>query len=231
MAEPLTSEQDMLAAELALGALEGEEREQALRLSLAVPEFAAAVDAWRARLEPLGEQFADAPPPELWPAIEARLGAGGGAASIRKLRLWQWSALGSGALAASLAAILFFAPAPEPVTIVRAPDTVAMAQLGGEAGAALAANYDPGLGALRIRAIAMPASDLEPELWVIPADGVPHSLGLVSASGTTHVAVPAELRALLVDGATLAITMEPAAGAPHAAPGSAPVAVGKILKI
>jgi anti-sigma-K factor RskA len=233
MAEPLSPERDLLAAELALGVLEGEEHAQALRLSLADPAFAAAVDAWRARLEALGEDFTEAAPPDLWPAIDARLGDRG--PSIGQLRFWRWSAIGSGALAASLAAVLVFAPAPEPVTVVRevvrAPDTMAVAQLGGEAGASLAANYDPGQGALRIRAIAMPASELAPELWVIPADGVPRSLGLVSASGTTNVAVPARLRALIVDGATLAITMEPVDGAPHAAPSSAPVAAGKISKI
>jgi len=234
MADPLSPEQDLLAAELALGVLEGGERAEALSLTLADPAFAAAVDAWRTRLDPLGQDFAGAAPPTgLWPAIEARLEDRG--ASLRRLRFWRWSALGSSALAASLAAVLVFAPAPAPVTVVRevvrAPDTMAVAQLGGEAGASLAANYDPGQGALRIRAIAMPQSDLAPELWVIPADGVPRSLGLVSASGTTHVAVPARLRALIVDGATLAITMEPVDGAPHAAPSSAPVAAGKISKI
>jgi|APFEC2959095171_1045051.scaffolds.fasta_scaffold00052_67 anti-sigma-K factor RskA len=235
MAEPLTPEQDLLAAELALGVLEGEEQAQAQRLSLADPAFAAAVDAWRTRFEPLGKGFAEVTPPDLWPAIEARLGDRDTASHVRQLRFWRWSALGSGTLAASLAAMLVFAPAPEPVTVVRevvrAPDTMAVAQLGGEAGASLAANYDPGQGALRIRAIAMPQSELAPELWVIPADGVPRSLGLVSASGTTNVAVPARLRALIVDGATLAITMEPVDGAPHAAPSSAPVAVGRISKI
>lgn len=235
MADPIPHEQDLLAAELALGVLEGEERAQALHLSLADPNFAAAVDTWRARLQPLGEDFADALLPDLWPAIEARLSDDGPDSSMRKLRFWRWSALSSGALAASLAAILIFAPPPEPVTvvreIVRAPDTVAVAQLVGEAGASLAANYDPGQGALRIRAIAMPSSDLAPELWVIPADGVPLSLGLVSASGTTLITVPAKLRAMIADGATLAITMEPVAGAPHSAPSSAPIAAGKILKI
>lgn len=235
MAEPLSPEQDLLAAELALGVLEGEERAEALRLSLANPAFAAAVDSWRTRLDPLGEDFADAAPPDLWPVIEARLGAGSTNGNLRQLRFWRWSAIGSGALAASLAAVLVLAPRPEPVTVVRevvrAPETMAVARLDGEAGASLAANYDPDQGALRIRAIALPQSELAPELWVIPADGVPRSLGLVSASGTTQVAVPARLRALIVDGATLAITMEPVEGAPHGAPSSAPVAAGKISKI
>jgi anti-sigma-K factor RskA len=77
----------------------------------------------------------------------------------------------------------------------------------------------------------MPASDLAPELWVIPADGVPRSLGLVSAEGLSRVGVPVAHRALMQDGATLAITMEPSDGAPHRAPSSAPVAAGKITTI
>lgn len=234
MTEPLSPDQDLLAAELALGVLEDEARAEALRLALANPVFAAAVDAWRGRLEPLGDDFAEAIPPDLWPAIEARLERRDDGA-VGQLRFWRWSAIGSSALAASLAALLVFAPAPEPVTVVkevvRAPDQMAVAQLGGEAGASLAANYDPGQGMLRIRALEMPASELAPELWVIPADGVPRSLGLVGAQGTTSVAIPTRLRALIVDGATLAVTMEPVAGAPHAAPSSAPVATGRISKI
>ena len=235
MVEPLGPEQDLLAAELALGLLEGEARAEALRLSLADPAFAAAVDAWRGRFDPLGNDFTEVTPPDLWPSIAARLGGPASAIphNLRQLRFWRWSALGSGALAASLAAILMFAPAPEPVVreVVRAPDQVAVAQLGGDGGAALAANYDPGQGQLRIRAIMLPQSELAPELWVIPADGVPRSLGLVSAEGITSVAIPAKLRALIVDGATLAVTMEPVDGAPHAAPSSAPVAAGKISRI
>ena len=123
-------------------------------------------------------------------------------------------------------------PVPAPVEIVRAPDRAVIAQLGsGDAPALLAAAYDPEGGVLRIRAVRLPASQLAPELWVIPADGVPRSLGLVAADGVTKVAVDAPHRALLKDGATLAITLEPRDGAPHQAPSSAPIAAGKISTI
>ncbi|WP_342249992.1 anti-sigma factor [Sphingomonas sp. OTU376] len=234
MPEPLPPEQEALAAEFALGVLEGEARAQAMRLLLIEPRFAAAVEAWRARLDPLGEDFAEVPAPDIWQSIETRLDPGGNR-TVRQLRFWRWTALGSTGLAASLAAVLLVAPAPRPVTvvreIVRAPDQVAVAQLDGESGALLAANYDAGQGQLRIRAIAMPKSQLAPELWVIPKGGAPRSLGLVDARGTTRVAIPADLRALVVDGATLAITMEPATGAPHAGPSGPAVATGKISKI
>jgi anti-sigma-K factor RskA len=232
---PRPDEREALAAELALGLLEGEERARALRLKLSDPAFASLVEAWSVRLEPLSGAFQEAPPPELWSAIERRLGVQASApiasGTERRLRAWRLGAIGSGLVAASLAAALVLRP-PPPVEIVRAPDRLVLAQLDDAAtGALLAANYDPERGALKIRAIQMPASELAPELWVIPADGVPRSLGLVSARGISNVAVAVPHRKLMQEGATLAITMEPAATAPHAAPSSAPIAAGKISTI
>lgn len=229
MAEPMgPEERDALAAELALGVLAGEERARALRLKLADPAFAAAVAAWEARLDPLGEQFGEVEPPNLWPAIARRLGGD----TVAQLRRWRFAAIGSGALAASLALVLVLRPVPTPVEIVRAPDHVVMAELdGGEKGALFAANYDPASGMLRIKAMRMPDSDLMPELWVIPAGGVPRSLGLVSPTGMMEMPVPMPHRKLMRDGAVLAVTMEPRDGAPHDKPSSAPVAAGKISTI
>lgn len=234
MAEPVIppEERDMLAAELALGVLEGDALAQALRLKLADQAFAASVEAWQARLAPLSAGFAELPGPDIWPAIQRRLD---GIAPVRPaaaLRWWRIAALGSGALAASLALVLFLRPAPAPVTIVRAPGQIAVAQLdGGEKGALLAASYDAVAGELRIRAVRMPVSRLAPELWIIPADGVPRSLGLVAASGSSRIVVPAEQRGFMEEGATLAVTMEPRDDAPHRAPSSSPVAAGKISRI
>ena len=226
---PTPEERDALAAELALELVQGEERAAALRLQLSDPEFAAAVQGWRARLDPLCVGFAEAPAPDLWPAIERRLEGRG---STVKLRRWRFAAFASTAMAASLAAVLFLRPLPPPVEIVRAPDSLVVAQLdGGKTGALLAANYDPAQGMIRIRAVAMPASELAPELWIIPADGVPRSLGLVSAKGVSLVGVPEAHRKLVQDGALLAITMEPREGAPHEKPSAAPIAAGKISTI
>ncbi len=233
MAEPMTGEErDALAAELALGLLDGEDRAQAMRLVLSDPAFAAEVEAWSAHFEPLYERFEEQPSPALWPAIQRRLAGTGSHHLHRALGRWRIGALASGALAASLALVLLVRPAPAPVEIVRAPDKTVVAQLGGsDAAALLAATYDPAAGVLRIRAVRLPGSALAPELWVIPADGVPRSLGLVSADGVSRVDVSVPHRALLTDGATLAITLEPRDGAPHRAPSSAPIAAGKISTI
>lgn len=234
MAEPIPPEErDALAAELALGLLEGEARAAALRLRLSDPGFAQEVQAWETRLAPLCAGFEEAPSPDLWAGIEARLDAGGEdvTALARRMRAWRWGAIGSGAVAAGLALTLVLRPMPTEI-VVRAPDQLVVAQLdGAAAGVRMAANYDPAHGELRIRAIEMPDSPLAPELWVIPADGVPRSLGLVAAQGMSHVAIAMPHRTLMHDGAVLAITMEPREGAPHARPSSAPVASGKISTI
>ncbi|VWX50755.1 anti-sigma factor domain-containing protein [Novosphingobium sp. 9U] len=232
MTDILPPELETLAGELALGLLEGEDRAEAMRRCLSDRTFAAAVAQWRERLEPLHEAFEESPATDLWPAIEGRLSKSGDHRLRRLVKRWRAGAIASGLLAASLAAFIVLRPFPTPVQDAPPDGQAAVAQLGGEAAAALlAANYDPASGVLRIRAVRMPVSALAPELWVIPADGVPRSLGLVAAGGVSKVAVAPETRALLQDGATLAITLEPREGAPHRAPSSAPIAAGKISTI
>lgn len=233
---PMTPEErDALAGELALGLLSGAERAQALRLQLSDPVFAAEVTAWERRLAPLHHDFAEySPSQKVWDGIAAQIEPGATAAPglARQLRVWRASAIVSGALAASLAFVLLFRPpAPIPPQIVQAPPAtqMAVAQMVGQGSDMLvAARYDETTAQLNLRAENLPQGDLAPELWVIPADGKPRSLGMISATGTTRMAVSPNMRVMLENGVTLAITMEPAATAPHAAPSSAPVAAGKI---
>jgi anti-sigma-K factor RskA len=233
MTEPAASEDfDTLAGELALGLLEGEDRARAMRLYLSDRKFAGLVETWRLRFEPLYDAFDERPSRDLWPAIERRLAVFDGPRLRRTLRHWRMGAITSGAVAASLAAFVALRPPAPPVLVVRAPERTAIAQLGAEgAPALLAANYDPASGLLRIRAVRLPQSELAPELWVIPADGVPRSLGMLAADDVSKVSIAPGTRSLLQDGATLAVTFEPRDGTPHQAPSSAPIATGKISTI
>lgn len=224
-----------MAAELALGVLEGEERAEALRLSLANPAFAAMVAKWQGRLDPLGEGFDEVQPPNVWPAIEARLDTQERSHEISKIRFWRSIAAATGALAVGLAVIMVFGPVtfsdrPNPA-VAPLVTPVVIAQLAGADGTLLAASVGPQARYLDIRAIALPETGLVPELWVIPGDGVPRSLGLIARSGTTQVRLPSNLRSLIVDGAVLAVSLESAQGAPHTAPSSTPIATGKISAI
>lgn len=230
-------ERDALIAELGLGVLDAGERAQALRRLMADPAFAPGmIDEWDRRLEPLYDQYPSIkPPPHLWAGIEARI-AGTvhpAAQDRRQLRIWQGSALFAGLVAASLAFVLALRPSP-----VTAPSTppyaapVVIAQLTGALdGPVLLARFDPASGRLALHPSGMKRGTLHPELWIIPGDGKPRSLGLIAGEGESHVLVDAALRSFITEGATLAVTMEQATGAPHEAPSSAPVAAGKISLI
>lgn len=219
---------DALAAELALGLLDGAERAEALRLCLSNPAFAAEVEAWKLRLSPLLSDAAEvAPSHRVWRAVEARIGDGE-VSVMRRLRRWQAGALLSGAIAASLALMIVVRPsdAPRP-----APGPVAVSQLASAQNATtITIAYDPARGILRLSPTTLETATKSPELWVIPDDGVPRSLGIIRAKGR-ELTVDGSLRRYLTGGVTLAITMEDAASAPHKGPSAPPILSGKITII
>ena len=223
-----------LAGELALGVLEGEERVAALRLLATDRDFADRVDRWNEQLGPLYATVVPVEPPaRVWGAITRALPANDGVPHAA-LRAWRGAAVGLGVLAASLAAVLLTRPVPTPapdrppVTIVQAPEPVLVAQLASAAGdPLLVASYDPTTGRLRVRTQSV-AGNGEPELWVIGTDATPRSLGLLPRNAGGERNVDPALRRLLVAGATLALSLEPRSGAPHAAPSTTPIAAAKL---
>ena len=65
---------ELLAAELALGVLEGAERTAAQRRATRDHGFAQLVDEWEQRLAPWAAEIAEvAPPPQLWDRISGAL--------------------------------------------------------------------------------------------------------------------------------------------------------------
>lgn len=230
MADPLLPEEEdvVLAAELALGLLDGAELAAARRRQLADPAFAASVERWALDFAPMAQEVAEAgPTPGLWDRIAARLPGADDRRLVLAVRRWRALAVAASAAAAALLVILLLRPIPTPVVL--RPEPAVVAQITGSEGAIFQARYDGAQGMLHVRTEAMPATRLAPELWVIPAGGKPVSLGLVANRGGRDVAVAPAHRALLAEGATLAITMEEPAGAPHAGPSGPPVAAGKIV--
>ncbi|KQM18266.1 anti-sigma factor [Novosphingobium sp. Leaf2] len=232
------ADREALAAELALNLLDGTERAQALRLCLSDPAFAAAVEAWSLRLAPLLDAIPYAEPSlRVWNAVEARIGVAAPAPVTNiaaRLKAWRAGALAASAVAACLALVIAFNPVqlPRPAPpAISAAAPVAVAQLAGASDAArIAVAYDPKAGLLRVGPQALAAHGKSPELWVIPEDGVPRSLGLLAGAGVPLTVRPA-LRPFLHDGATLAITMEDPASAPHPGPSGKPVLTGIIASI
>jgi anti-sigma-K factor RskA len=229
MTQPDLSADDRaaLAGELALGVLEGEERARALRLMLADPAFAAEVDAWRTRTSGLFDAIDDvAPPPAVWDAIAARIGAKPQPVAAND-RWWKVGTFASMAVAAALALALILPQQTAPVPA--ATDRYAVAQLTGEIdGLRIATRYDPATATLRVRASGMPSTPTEPELWVVPADGVPRSLGQIDRDGETVILVAQGHRSLINPAAIFGLTMEPRSAVPHEAPSAPIVASGAI---
>ncbi len=226
-------ERDALAAELALGLLEGQARADALQLSLRDSDFAALVAAWEAKLSPLhGEWEAAEPGDAVWDAIASRLSERRqpSVTSIEtRLRRWQAGALASGAIAAALAFALFFQPVPAPGP---AAAQLAVARIESDAGGPLVlARYDQRNGLMQLRIEGIEPGSLAPELWIIPDGGAPVSLGQIGRAARAEMTMPPPHRLLITDGATLAITMEPVSKTPHQAPSGSPVAAGKIMII
>ncbi|GHA75330.1 anti-sigma factor [Cognatilysobacter bugurensis] len=245
---------DVLAAEYVLGVLEAPARLHAQARIAGERAFAVLVSEWERRFAPLIDEIAPVHvPAHLWPRLRARLGwAPFESAPSRpaaptaptSTNPWRWATGASLALAAALAVVALrrpdevpvpaplppvaVAPTPTPVEEERAKPVVVLAGDGGETG--WLAAVDTVRGAVTMTPVpeAIDVGDRVGELWLIPSDGVPRSLGLVSHELAHTIDVPDALQAELAAGAVLAVTLEPEAGIPHAAPTGPIVAKGEI---
>jgi anti-sigma-K factor RskA len=220
---------DRLAAAYVLGTLRGPARRRFEALLPAHPGLRAAVAGWQARLLPLSASVAPVEPPaSAWPGIERRLfGAPPAPAPAprwwRRLGLWRGLSAASTVAAVALLVVATQAPPPQaPVLVVLgASDEAARAM-----NARFVASVSADGRALVLRPV--DAVQLDPgralELWAVPAQGAPRSLGLVRGDGATTL-----LRAqLLQDTAAFAISVEPPGGSPTGAPTGPIVSVGKL---
>jgi anti-sigma-K factor RskA len=221
-----------LAAEYALGVLDGPERARAEALAARDPAFAAEVAAWQARLAPLADDVAPVSPPEsLWARIEARLPVAlperkpspARPGLWRNLAFWRGLSFGSlGLAAASVAALVIVARTPAPVPL--------LARLGPAAGGAtFVAAVDPQRRAVMVIPAALGGADARvPELWLIPADGVPRSLGVFDPDHPAAMPIPEALMPHMTRSAALAVTLEPPGGAPGGRPTGPVIAQGTL---
>jgi len=237
-AGPEPPDDEALAGELVLGVLSAAERHAALERMRTEVGFAARVAAWERRFAPWLAEVAPVPvPEELWDRICQGLGwrSASPAPSLwRSLALWRTVA--ALALVAAIALYLTRPPASPPTAAVppgaaepAAKPVTTLAHADGSPG--WLATVDRTRGTVLMVPVPAPADaqGRVPELWIIPAGQAPRSLGAVSVDKAHTVEVPADARAALAArGSVLAITLEPAAGIPHAAPSGPVIARGAI---
>jgi anti-sigma-K factor RskA len=236
---PELPEDGALAAEHALGVLNARERSGAEARIAIDPAFAADVEGWSQRLAPMLDEIPPVEPPAgLWPRIERGLPVNDNEAGVRRrLRFWRGATAGSlGLAAASLAIAAMLAVRPPEIIIAPAPPMGPMlnARLAGTAGQPMfLAAYDPERKAVLVASLVPPGADPDHshELWLIPADGRPRSLGLIEPGASKSMPISDSMAAMTTEGAALAVTVEPPGGSPSEGPSGPMAAKGMLARI
>ncbi|MDP3405627.1 MAG: anti-sigma factor [Brevundimonas sp.] len=215
-----------VAGELALRVLSPADEARARAREASDPAFAAEVQIWNDRLAALAEEIpAVQPSTDVWPGVEARIGAAAAPAANDNGRagFWRAWALGStGLLAASLVAVAVLATRPAPVPVVQpAPvgGVTRIATLSLESGTpAVTLVYDTVTGNLFLAPTAPMDPDAGvPHLWLVRPDGAGVQLvGAIDGSASSRHTLDSVLAATADQARAVAISME--------APGHTPAA-------
>lgn len=225
---------DRLAADYVMGTLRGPARRRFESLLPAHPALRAAVSDWQRRLAVLSADVTPIEPsPAVWQQVQRRLFEAGPAPtpepSAGRARWWQrlglWQGLATAATVAALALGVALQQSPAvqpPIVIVMGSADPAAASAPAQFVASLSGDgrslvLKPLAGATLTASQAL-------ELWAVPAEGAPRSLGLVSASNATTVV----RAAMLKNTAAFAVSVEPTGGSPTGLPTGPIISVGKL---
>ena len=229
---------DTLAAEYVAGTLRGGARRRFETLLPGHPSLRTAVAQWQALLMPLTSAVQPtAPPANVWASIEARLWPSTAAAKTaaepwwRGLTFWR-AASGFATVAAVGFALLLVNPQPQPapvLIVLQATEAGATPGVVSSSFVASVSSDGQSLVTRPIQPVALaPGKALE--LWAVPPNGAPRSLGLISANDST-VLKRDKLPQTLLDAsrtAALAVSVEPPGGSPTGAPTGPVVFAGKL---
>lgn len=224
----MTDDDDILAAEFAIGLLDPQEAAAVQERARMDAPLSLRIAWWRDQLSPLADRGGAEPPQHIWRGIERRLAANDNAP--RLVSRWRNVAIGAMGLAAALVGYIGLAP-PERVVetrVVAAPAPM-VAMLTGQGGTQIALVVDD-QGHLRTTPASLDAGKRYPELWVIPADGKPRSLGMFDANGRSAHSVAPAMRKMMAEGMTFAVSLEPQGGSPTGLPTGPVVATGKLIR-
>jgi anti-sigma-K factor RskA len=238
---------DMIAAECALGLLDGIERETAERRRLREPSFDRAVEAWQERLAGLTRQIAPvSPPPTVWAGILKQVESSGAVVELRlrkSLAAWRAAAASAASIAAALAVALVWPHAPAlpgkaPLVATVEPQAPRPGQpeLEQVMTARMVSKTGPTVFVVMVDArshaiVVTPASVAEtpgrsPELWLIPKGGKPIPLGLAAFGRSVRLSPDVQIGD--PSHAILALSMEPLGGSPTGQPTGPVVATGAL---
>jgi anti-sigma-K factor RskA len=224
---------DVLAAHYVLGTLSARARMRMAKLARSDRRIDDAIRSWEERLQPLANAVPPLSPPDrVWTAILARIGRGADspapAPSVwANLGLWRGLTLVGFATAFALAVVLFGARPELPA------DPLVVVLAGQDARPALVASADRAGRILTVKAVgaAAPAPDRSWELWAIPNQGNPRSLGLVPATGVARIPLAGTAGSVLQNLKALAVSVEARGGSTTGLPQGPVVYTGPIQQL
>lgn len=219
---------EILAAEYVLGLLSIDGRRMVERRMTADQPFATAIERWQVNLSSFDDHYEDVLPSEaVLAGIERRLF---GQAEPKRsssdlwnsMAFWRWLSLGTSV--AAVAALIFASG----ILFPSGRNGSLVAELSAPSNAVnMLASYDAASGRMRIVPVAAGrAQEKSLELWLVPGQGDPFSLGVLPADTGGQLVIPADFRSRLGNGVTLAVTLEPFGGSPTGRPTGAIVASG-----
>lgn len=223
------SRDDLLAAELSLGLLSGDDLTQAQRRARIDRAFGDLVEDWDIRFAQMTDEIEPVTPPKgLFRKITNEAYPDSPKGLWRQLGILP-ALLGAGAAALVLVLALQFGGLMQPNT----PTPTFVAQIAAEDDSiVVAAAFLEDSGQLFVEwQVGERVDGRDVELWLIAGEDAPVSLGVLN-KGTplTEVAISDEVR-ILLNGGVLAVSDEPIGGSPTGAPTGAVLAVGAIQAI
>lgn len=198
-----------LASDYVIGLMAPAARRRFERLLTSDPALRAEVARWHAALASLTENLPEEPVPNhVWRAIVARIEPPRLAMPKPRRSRWRMAAMAAGVLLAIGVGLML---RPEP-----AQYSVTLTDTGEKPALRVQAFRDH----LQLEPLHLAAMDNDRslELWAIPANGVPVSLGVVPTLGQGAVPLDERQQALLGNSVTIAVTLEPKGGSPTGKP-------------
>ncbi len=230
---------DRLAAEYALGTLQGRTRRRLERLMLRDAALAASVEDWQLRLNALAETAPPVEPPaHVWAAIDAALPAEAPVAgdtvvipfARRPARsvasAWRGGALAAASIAAALAIYVGASRLERPEA--QGPVAVLNDQAGHAAFVATFVGDGTRLSLTRV-ADEQPTPGRVYQLWLLPKGSHPRSLGLVPEARQVAFTLSREDARSLATADGVAISLEPEGGSPTGLPTSPVLFKGAVI--
>lgn len=224
----MTDDDDILAAEFAIGLLDPAEAVAVQDRARTDATLSLRIAWWRDQLSPLADRGVAEPPAHLWRAIERRLAANDNAP--RLVSRWRNAAIAAMSVAAALVVYVGVRPVPDPIIVTRQAPPPLVAMLTGERGIQVALTVDLGGRAIRTTPIKLDAGAGNAELWVIPHDGKPRSLGTFDDHAKSKHNMDAPMALFMGPDSTFAVSLEPKGGSPTGSPTGPVVATGKLIR-